>query len=307
MSTLRQIAKDPRKALSDLEKDLGVGPGDLIREMDDFSEEAGDWASHLPYDLAGQYYDSPKVQAVYAAHVDGCRTCQRLLETLHPSDIQAADFAQAAVRVQSNGSGLQSSQVPAAATGSLATLLLGVVVFSLWGPELATIAQIHKDRPALLHELRTQPTTLVRLENSEKPVERYQAAQVYFAADKPILAWQQIGQGLELAGLTPVTVHRITNAANVPSDEPATALANAAQRLHALQTKLAGGPVKDPTLYLETAEVQAKLGFNADALKSIQEYLQATNVDPKTLSDFSKAAVSKPPNLWAAGPVGPNP
>jgi hypothetical protein len=33
MATLRQIAKDPRKALANLEKDLGVRPGDLVREI----------------------------------------------------------------------------------------------------------------------------------------------------------------------------------------------------------------------------------------------------------------------------------
>jgi hypothetical protein len=307
MTTLRQIARDPRKALADLEKELGVGPGVLVREMDRFAEEAGDWADHLPYGLAGQYYDSPKVQAAYASHVDGCPTCQRLLDTLHPSDIQAADFAEAAVRAQPNGFTPQSSWVRSAAGGAGVTLALGVVAFSLWGPELASVARIPKERPALVLELRTQPSALVRLQNSDIPVERYKAAQVYFAADKPDLAWQQIGQGLELAGLTPVTVRRITHAANVPSEESAAALTTAAQRLHALQTKLAGGPVKDPTLYLETAEVQAKLGFNADALKSIQAYLQATNVDPKTLADFSKAAVSKSRNLWAADTVGSNP
>jgi hypothetical protein len=300
MTTLRQIAQNPRKALSDLEKDLGVGPGSLIREMDHFAEDAGDWADHLPYGLAGQYYDAPKIRAVYATHVDGCSTCQRLLETLHPSDLQAADFAQTAVRAQPNGYASRSPWAPAAAVGSLATLGLGAVAFSLCGPELTTIARIPVERPALVQELRTQPTVLVRLENSDKPVERYQAARVYFAADKPNLAWQQIGQGLELAGITPITVRRITNAATVPSDESAAALTMAAQRLHSLQTKLGTGvPVQDPTLYLEKAEVQAKLGLNADALKSIQAYLRAANVDPKALADFSKGAVSKSPNLLA--------
>jgi hypothetical protein len=151
-----------------------------------------------------------------------------------------------------------------------------------------TVALVVSEKPTLVHELRTQPTILAQLEKSDSPVERYKAARVYFAADKPGLAWEQVGEGLKLAGLTPVEAQKIINAADVPPNEPAQALSLAAQRLHGLQSER-----DDPTVYLERAEVLAKLGFNNDALKSIQQYLKATNVDPKTLADFSETALAK--------------
>jgi len=302
MATLRQIAKDPRKALADLEKELGVRPGDLVREMDHFAQETGDWTEHIPYGLAAEYYDSPKAQAQFQSHVDGCGYCQRLLETVHPSDVQAEDFAKAAVRAQPNRKhALGSSWTTKFAVASVLVLAIAAIAAPRFVRKREVIAQVLNERPTLAQELRTQPTTLVRLEKSDNPVERYEAARVYFAADKPELAWQQIGQGLQLAGLTPGTAQRITSAANVPSEESAATLAGAAQRLHALQTKLdaARQGRKDPSIYLERAEVEAKLGLNADALKSIQQYLEATNVDPKILADFSKTALAKSPKLLA--------
>jgi len=307
MATLRQIAKDPRKALADLEKELGVRPGDLVREMDHFAQETGDWTEHIPYGLAAEYYDSPKAQAQFQSHVDGCGYCQRLLETVHPSDVQAEDFAKAAVRAQPNrkhalgSSWITKSWITKFAVASVLVLAIAAIAAPRFVRKREVIAQVLNERPTLAQELRTQPTTLVRLEKSDNPVERYEAARVYFAADKPELAWQQIGQGLQLAGLTPGTAQRITSAANVPSEESAATLAGAAQRLHALQTKLdaARQGRKDPSIYLERAEVEAKLGLNADALKSIQQYLEATNVDPKILADFSKTALAKSPKLLA--------
>ena len=302
MATLRQIAKDPRKALADLEKELGVRPGDLVREMDHFAQETGDWTEHIPYGLAAEYYDSPKAQAQFQSHVDGCGYCQRLLETVHPSDVQAEDFAKAAVRAQPNRKhALGSLWTSKFAVASVLVLAIAAIAAPTFVRKREVITQVLNERPTLAQELRTQPTTLVRLEKSDNPVERYEAARVYFAADKPELAWQQIGQGLQLAGLTPGSAQRITSAANVPSEESAATLAGAAQRLHALQTKLdaARQGRKDPSIYLERAEVEAKLGLNADALKSIQQYLEATNVDPKILADFAKTALAKSPKLLA--------
>jgi hypothetical protein len=299
MTTISQIAADPHKALNNLEKDLGVAPGTLLREMDQRAKEIGDdWTQHLPYTIAATYYDRPETQAQCKAHVDDCAYCQRLLESLHPTDLKIKEFAAQAARAQPGRARrlLPAYWVPTTAAASFAVAGLAAF-FAL--PQLELAGLIHTpahDKATLVRELRTQPTRLATFEKSPEPSERYQAARLYFAADKPQLAWQQIGEGLELAGLQPIEVRKISTAADVPSDGSAQYLVNAARRLAALD---ASASKQDPTLFLERAELQARLGFNTDALKSIQKYLQATNVEPKTLADFSETAFAKPLKVTA--------
>jgi hypothetical protein len=89
MSTLSEFARDPRKAMADLEKKFGVEPGGLLREMDELAAEIGDWRDHLPFDVACSYYDSAKARAPFQQHVNGCNYCKRLLEAVHPTSAPA--------------------------------------------------------------------------------------------------------------------------------------------------------------------------------------------------------------------------
>lgn len=294
MITIRQIAEDPRKALADLEKELRAEPGALLREMSDLAEEAGDWTQHLPYAIAAAYYENPSAQTQYQSHVEHCDYCKGLLETLHPSAVQAEDFAQAATRAQPARAPrrVRAVWVPVTAAASILATGFGslFVLPGLSEGELFGARAPRHDVTALTHELRTQPSTLLRLEKSDEPRDRYEAARVYFSVDKPQLAWQQIGQGLELAGVHPVDAQKITTAADVPSDKSAQTLSKAAQRLSTLQSSTSP---RDRTVYLERAQVQAKLGLNTDALESIQQYLKVTNADSKTLADFSGTVLAK--------------
>ena len=295
MTTISEIAKDPRKALKDLEKDLGVGEGTLLREMQQLADEIGDWAQHIPYTVAARYYDSRKAQALYQPHVDECAHCQRMLESLHPTELQSAAFVREAVRAQAQKAPrrVRAAWLPVTAVASMLVTGLPSLLILPQLPLVAARTPSH-DVTTLAHELRTQPSTLVRLEKSDEPRDRYEAARLYFTADKPQLAWQQIGQGLELAGVHSVDAQKITTAADVPTDKPAQTLVKAAERLPTLESGASG---EHPTVYLEKAEVQAKLGLNTDALKSVQQYLKATHADSKTLADFSNTALARPSKL----------
>ena len=294
MVTIRQIAEAPRKSLIDLEKELGVEPGTILQEMAGLAEQAGDWSQHVPFDAAVAYNEDPAVHGQYQSHVDGCGYCKRMLETLHPSKLESEIFARRAAQVQPRK---RRRMVPAywVPTTGIATAAVGVVLtwFTFSNRTIFAGYTGHSDHdtPALTHELRTQPEILIQLERSKDPAERYEAARVYFAADKPDLAWRQVGAGLALSGSVDAgDAEKITTAAYVPTHESADALSAAARRLHSIDAEMdkTDQEEKDPTVYLERAEVQAKLGFNREALKSLQQYLKAAKVDPKTLTDFSK-------------------
>jgi hypothetical protein len=310
MTSLSEIARDPHKALKNLEKSLGVGEGTLMREMQQLADEIGDWTQHIPYTLAAGYYDDGKVRERYQPHVDGCAYCQRLLESLHPTDLQAAAFVRDATRANRRepsrfwrGRSFPIAVVVSTLATAFASLffvpqLQSAGVIKTPGDassRMASIIMIDHPVPTrivLADELRKRPNRLSELELSNRPAERFLAAKYYFAADKPELAYQQIGEGLELAGLQPDDAQKITSVADLPSDKTAAAdIANAAQQLPHLQANAQPG---DPTDFLQVARAQAKLGLHRDALASIQRYLQTQHVDPKTLADFSSVATPKP-------------
>lgn len=99
MTTLRQIAQDPGKALKELEIQLGANPGDLLKDMERLSPPGEDWSKHLPYRRAVSYYEDDQARTSYQPHVDGCEYCKTLLETLHPTTLEAAEFASKAKRM----------------------------------------------------------------------------------------------------------------------------------------------------------------------------------------------------------------
>lgn len=107
MASLSEIARSPHEALKNLERSLGVEEGTLMREMQQFADGIGDWTRHIPYTLASTYYDNPGTRDSYQPHVDGCDYCQRLLELLHATDVQAAAFSADAVRMRAPVPGLR--------------------------------------------------------------------------------------------------------------------------------------------------------------------------------------------------------
>src|SRR5688572_24057912 len=102
MTTIKQIAQDPRNALRELEIRLGAEPGDLLKDMERLSPPGEEWGKHLPYRMATSYYDDEKAQTLYQPHVDECDYCKTLLETLHPTSLDATEFASKAKRMHAD-------------------------------------------------------------------------------------------------------------------------------------------------------------------------------------------------------------
>jgi hypothetical protein len=101
MPTLRELSLDPRKALTDLEKSLGAQPGDLLRDMENLAPPGEEWGRHLSYKAAIAYYEDEPIRSANQAHVDRCEYCKALLDSLHPTALDAASFAREAGRLYS--------------------------------------------------------------------------------------------------------------------------------------------------------------------------------------------------------------
>jgi len=295
MTKMRQIAHDPRKVLKGLEKELGVEPGALLRDMDRLAGRGDDWKMHLPYLIAESYYEDEAAQAQYQGHVDSCEYCKTLLETLHPSDPQVGDFAEQAAAILKQDqdrtrNGLLPWVLPTAVAASITAAAFGILLLQRYD----VLPVPAPERQFVVNQLRLQPSKLVELENSKNPTERYRAAQYYFAVEQPQVAYQQIGKGLELAGISANVTNRITTAADIPHDSSAApTLTLAAQRIATLKS---GATDREPTQLLDLAVAQAKLGLHEQSLKSIRKYLEAKNADPQVLADFSETALTK---RWA--------
>jgi hypothetical protein len=102
MTSLREMAADPRKALKDLEKRLGVAPGSLLRDMENLAPPGEEWGRHLSYKAAVSYNEDDQTRLLNEAHVDRCDYCKSLLDSLHPTSLDASTFAQEAGRLYSN-------------------------------------------------------------------------------------------------------------------------------------------------------------------------------------------------------------
>jgi len=312
MTSISEIARDPHKALKSLEKDLGVREGTLMREMQELADEIGDWTQHIPYTLAAGYYDEPATRERYQTHVDGCDYCQHLLESLHPSDLQATEFARSAACATPSTRGRRraSLSLPFA---MVASALIAAVASFFAIPKLQTrgiLPGAATARPLLAASsapdpnranirllaaaLLDQPNRLIDLQDSTEPAERFLAAKYYFAANKPKLAYQELGEGLKLAGVQPVDAQKIKTVEDLPSDKSAAAedLARALQQLPHSHSK---APGESSTDFLQIAQAQARLGLHEEALASIERYLKTQrDIDPKIVTEFSSIALSKP-------------
>jgi hypothetical protein len=133
MSTLRDLAIDPRKALSDLEKKLGVQPGDLLRDMERLAPPGEEWGKHISWQTAVSYYDDERARSVHESHVDRCEYCKSLLDSIHPTSLDATAFASEAARLHSKSKRDLDAEVAPYALA--ASVLIGVV--GVWSYLLA--------------------------------------------------------------------------------------------------------------------------------------------------------------------------
>jgi outer membrane murein-binding lipoprotein Lpp len=161
MTTIKQIAQDPRKALKELEIGLGANPGDLLREMERLSPPGEGWDKHLPYRLAASYYDDEGARTSFQSHVDECDYCKTLLETLHPTSLDAVEFASKAKHMHAPVARDRSARVSQFALA--ASVLLGVV---LSGTFFARSQSLASQVRQLRAEIDAQPSGLVASGNS---------------------------------------------------------------------------------------------------------------------------------------------
>ena len=59
---------------------------ELLQQMGELADEAGDWHDHLPYEAAEQYLENYRYRQMFGHHVDDCSYCKRLVEALHPRE-----------------------------------------------------------------------------------------------------------------------------------------------------------------------------------------------------------------------------
>lgn len=82
----------------------------LLAEMETLANEAGDWRGHLLYEDALRYHEIPEIQARYRSHIDECRYCQQLIDTLHPSDRMLNELHAALIKRENSTTRQESSQ-----------------------------------------------------------------------------------------------------------------------------------------------------------------------------------------------------
>mgnify|MGYP001822568329 CR=1 FL=1 len=58
----------------------------ILGEMEELTDEAGDWRIHLPYEALVAYRKDSAVREQYADHYNNCSFCQRALDALNPYD-----------------------------------------------------------------------------------------------------------------------------------------------------------------------------------------------------------------------------
>ena len=100
----------------------------ILSRMEELADTAGDWAEHLPFEAALNYFVTDSPTATFEEHVDSCEYCQQLVETLGPSDAvlrelhQIAAEAVSKMSAQSIGTQLKAETQSVAAVARMAGL-----------------------------------------------------------------------------------------------------------------------------------------------------------------------------------------
>ena len=76
----------------------------ILSRMEELADTAGDWAEHLPFEAALNYFVTDSPTAAFEEHVDSCEYCQQLVETLGPSDAVLRELHQIAAEAVSKTS-----------------------------------------------------------------------------------------------------------------------------------------------------------------------------------------------------------
>lgn len=284
------------KSLEDIEKRYGAKPGELQREMAELAELAGDWKEHLPYEVARSFYLDDALQHDFAEHVDACPYCQRLLETLHPTDEAVAAFGAATVTAVSTPPAVAvprqwrrvavSALAASLVTAVVGYSLLNITGLGLFGGDDTRTAEVRPTAAQLKHakgwstqvdttSLQKATAALREREQKDNIEAQFAAAQIFFLAGEKHLAYKRLTAGLVSGGVDRDVADMLLKASVVHEPVAVENLAMAFRELEKHQMALAaksGGPVT----YIKVAGAQARLGQHVPALTSIRAYLTST-------------------------------
>lgn len=297
MPEVTKNAEDPAKLLENIEKEYGAAPGELQREMAELAELAGDWRDHLPYEVAQSFYLNDAIRRRFAAHVDACPYCQRLLETLHPAEEAVAAFEDAAVAAIS---ALPPVAEPrpwrlAASFALVAASLVGYVAypaifsgigFDPLGRQAAL--ELSEDSSALVDTGRLRIVTAAALgkwEQQDNIEAQFSAAHFFFLTGEERLAYERLRNALVTGGVDHIIADNWMEASIVDEGTATENLVEAVRELGTLRKALAIN-MGDPAMYVRVAGAHARLGQNGPALASIHAYLTSTRQDPEVVAQY---------------------
>lgn len=267
---------------------------DFLRSVEKIAEEAGDWRDHLPYDAVLAFHGDDAVREKFKDHVDSCAYCQELIDTLQPSAPllghlhtlvrnqveQASVNEQSAQAPQQGYTESRSSNVFGIAASLAAIAAIGLLIFSTMNTRAVG------DLTAALLD---QYPDIISLERSEKPADRFAAARIYLAATHPDIAYERIGEGLQLGGLETSLASMISTAPRLEGDS----LAN----LQAAEIELKMLAAKQPLSTDEQfrlVQLQAQLGNHRGAFTVLEQYLSEIGTDEKVLTAYRENLVTEP-------------
>jgi hypothetical protein len=251
----------------------------LLADMEALANEAGDWRDHLPYEVALDYHEKPKIQAIYKPHVDSCIYCQRLIDTLHPSDRVLRDLQSIRVR---------AAEVPISAKpacggfGSWFGNPLPMAA-SLFVGIFAGLTGLYLIKGATLVEFADDPIGLVQMERSQAPLEKFKAARIYLAAENPEIAYQRIVEGFRLAQLNSEVLRTVSSASKLSSVD-SKSYDESEKELQQIQARV--DLLGDEDM-LRIVQLQAQLGRHEQALESLRIYLESSHTTSYVANDFS--------------------
>lgn len=269
-----------------------------LAEMAELNAAAGDWKEHLPYQASISYFDDDSVRHRFEAHVDGCDFCQRLLDTLNPSNRVLGELHQAAIETYGRDAGVavtghepQRRVWTVAASLAVVSLVTGFFLGGkspIWSEtsESGTVSiTVPSDR--------SQPfafENIATLEVSPKVEDQFLAARLYFENNLDALAYRRIGDGLAYAGADASLVQAVSEAPDargLNAEKLREAQITLAQLLEEKQSQRED--------YVKVIEASTALGLRQPALAAIDRYLRVDEDGQEIANIFDRVVLRAEP------------
>lgn len=259
-----------------------VGDDEIIlADMAALAAEAGDWRDHLPYEAAVAFHEDSTIHTQFSAHVDKCTYCQKLIDTLHPSDrlLQELHMVRQSVTDED-----EIELAPSNTNHGLTAIITGLIrTFTELFPPIFQPARGFSgiNNKLALAAFIENPKHLVDLARTTDPVAKFKAAGIYLAANHPELAYKMLGTGLVLTGVDSRLAERVAVAPVLVGDA-SVSLSEAAFKLRELETL----PLNQDE-QLRVIQLHAQLGQHLQAINSLKTYLTAVGVQKTIIKELS--------------------